>query len=265
MAKGKVWTVVPKTMKVVIEGELPPFVDGKDIALHLLARIKDEAVGCCMELFCPSLCMEDRFTLCNMVAEASAQCAFVQVDKTTEDFFGTKDLKVFESDEDAEYVGKIHVRVEKLSPLVALPPSPSECVPAADCDVVIDQAFLGSCTNGWLKDLRVAAKILYGKRVHKDVRFLVAPATMGVYKAALKEGMVDVFLEAGALLLPPSCGPCLGGHLGVLAEGEVCVSSTNRNFVGRMGHKESKVFLASAATVAASALKGRITDPRTLQ
>lgn len=264
MLKGKVWTIVPKTFKVYIEGELPQFVDGKDAALFLLSKIQDDAVGCCIEFSCPSFCMEDRFTLCNMAAEASAQCAYIDVDEITKRFFGRTNIDAPSSDDDAEFLKEISLNAETLVPFVSSPPSPKNVLPASECNVFINQAFLGSCTNGWLKDLRIAARILNGRKVHKDVRLLVAPATTSIYKKAIKEGIIDVFLDAGAVILPPSCGPCLGGHLGVLAEGEVCIASTNRNFLGRMGHKESSVYLASAATVAASAVMGRVTDPRLL-
>jgi 3-isopropylmalate/(R)-2-methylmalate dehydratase large subunit len=211
------------------------------------------------------LSMDSRFTMANMAIEAGGKSGIFEVDEKTLEYIKPKakrEFKIYKSDEDAKYSKIIEIDVSKISPQVALPHLPENSVSVDEVkDVKIDQVVIGSCTNGRMEDLRTAAKILKNRKVHKEVRTLIFPGTQQIYYQALKEGLIEIFIEAGAVVNPPTCGPCLGGHLGVLAPGEVAISTTNRNFVGRMGHPESKVYLSSPAVAAASAVAGKIVHP----
>ncbi|HIE09725.1 MAG TPA: 3-isopropylmalate dehydratase large subunit [Armatimonadetes bacterium] len=271
MATGELWFRVPETVKFSIYGNPGPFVYGKDLILHIIGKIGvDGALYMAMEFSGETvrkMPMHQRFTMCNMAVEAGAKAGIIEPDPTTEEFLaevgsGGEGVR-HRSDPDAEYIEVHEVDASKVPPLVAKPPLPSNVAPVEEVSgLEIDQVFIGSCTNGWLEDLRVAAGILRGRRVHPEVRLIVIPATWRIYKRALAEGLIDIFIEAGAVVGPPTCGPCLGGHMGVLAEGERCLSTTNRNFVGRMGHPKSEVYLCNPAVAAASAVKGRIAHPR---
>jgi 3-isopropylmalate/(R)-2-methylmalate dehydratase large subunit len=209
--------------------------------------------------------MADRFTMCNMAIEAGAKAGIVEPDATTEDYVkerAKREYIFFNSDKDCVYTQVLEIETSGLEPQVASPPLPSNSIPVGEVtDIRIDQAVIGSCTNGRIEDLRLAASILSGRKVHKDVRLLVIPATQQVYKQAIKEGLIEVFLDAGGCVSTPTCGPCLGGHLGVLADGERAISTTNRNFVGRMGHPCSEIYLSNPAVAAASAVVGKIVHP----
>jgi len=215
--------------------------------------------------------MDDRFSLCNMAIEAGAKSGIVAVDETTKAFLSDKNLarepKFFYSDDDATYVQVLHIDVANLDPVIAYPflPSNGKSInEAVKDDLAIDQVFIGSCTNGRLEDLRIAASILKGRKVARKTRLIITPATQKISLQAQKEGLVDIFVEAGAVFSNPTCGACLGGYMGILGEGERCVATTNRNFVGRMGARTSEIYLANSAVAAASAVMGKITDPRTL-
>ncbi len=269
-ATGKLWFRVPETIQCRFTGEIPPNVMAKDLILHMVGEIgADGATYKAIDFsgdVVKKLSVDGRLTLCNMVVEMGAKSGIIQPDQKTYEYL--KD-KVFESynpvfgDPDAKYEKEMFVDVENLEAQVACPPNVSNVRVADDlADVEINQAFLGSCTNGRIEDLRIAAKILRGKKIKENVRMIVVPASQKIYMEALKEGLIEVFVKAGAFFGPPTCGPCLGGHFGLLADDEVCISSTNRNFIGRMGSPKSKVYLASPATVAASALTGKITNPK---
>lgn len=274
MATGRCWFKVPESQLHRFEGRLDKLVTSKDLILTVIGRIGVEGASyMSMEFSGPtidSMTMDSRATMCNMAIEAGAKCGIIEPDRVTRESLRERvtepiEVENLRSDEDCRYVGKFDYRADEIEPLVALPPLPSNVVPARKAgDVKIDQAFLGSCTNGKLEDLAMAAKILDGERVDRNVRMIVIPATWKIYREALERGYISTFLDAEALVSAPTCGPCLGGHMGVLAKGERCISSTNRNFVGRMGSPESEVYLASPATVAASAITGYITDPRSI-
>lgn len=271
-ATGTLWFKVPETMKFNIngkDGKLKKFVCGKDVILKIIKDIGvDGALYKAMEFYgnvCENFEISDRLTISNMVVEAGAKAGIFPPDKKTDEFLKKrvkgKYKKIF-ADENAEYCEKFDYDADSFVPMVAVPYLPSNGKPASELsNIEIDQAYLGSCTNGRIEDLRIAAKILKGKKIKKGVRMIVVPASTEVYLQALKEGLIEIFINAGCYVSGPTCGACLGGYMGVLAKGEKCISSTNRNFIGRMGHKESEVYLASPATVAASALTGRITDP----
>ena len=212
-----------------------------------------------------NLPMDDRFTICNMAIEAGGKCGIIEPDETTIKYVegrAKRKYQIFKSDPDAEYEAVYEWDLSDLEPQVALPHSPANVKKVSETSgVKIDQVVIGSCTNGRLRDLATAAEILKGKKVHPDVRLIIIPGTQRVYMEALKLGYIEIFIESGAAVSTPTCGPCLGGHMGVLAKGEVCISTTNRNFIGRMGHKESKVYLASPAVAAASAIAGEIVHP----
>jgi 3-isopropylmalate/(R)-2-methylmalate dehydratase large subunit len=270
IATGMLWFKVPVSMKFVLNGSLPQGVYSKDVILAVIGRIgTDGALYRAMEFVGPALAemsMEARMTMTNMAIEAGAKNGIIPFDKTTEKYLrehlkDDAEYTVFESDVDAEYVATEEFDCSKLEPMVALPHLPSNAVPIGQCaGKAMDQAYLGSCTNGRIEDLRIAAKIMKGKQV--AIRTIVVPSTPEVWKQAADEGLFDVFYNAGCVISAPTCGACLGGFMGVLAEGEKCVSTTNRNFVGRMGHPKSEVYLASPATAAASAVEGKLTDPR---
>ena len=269
MASGQTWLRVPSTIKVEFNGELAPWVSAKDLILHLIGDIGvDGALYKSLEIGGETIAnmgMDGRFTICNMAIEAGAKNGIIVPDKVTREFLKGRSLRepvFFESDENAEYERVIRYDVSKIEPTVAFPHLPENTRPISKVgDVKIDQAVIGSCTNGRLSDLEVAAKILKGRKVNKDVRLIVFPGTREIYLEAMKRGYLETFIEAGAAVSTPTCGPCLGGHCGVLAKGERAISTTNRNFVGRMGDVESEVYLASPAVAAASAVAGKIVSP----
>lgn len=270
LATGEIWFKVPSTIKFNVEGKLQPMVMGKDIILHIIGEIGVEGASYKAMEFAgdtvKELSMDARFTLCNMAIEAGGKTGIIEPDEKTLKWVEERVRQPFKpvlNDPDAEYEEVIDVDASNLEPQVAKPPSPENSVPVSEVEgTKIDQAFIGSCTNGRLEDLRVAAKILDGREVAKMVRAIVIPASKEIYMKAMKEGLIEIFLKAGCVVCNSTCGPCIGAHLGLLAPGEVCISSSNRNFVGRMGSKDAKIYLASPATVAASAVTGEITDPR---
>ncbi|HHY93151.1 MAG TPA: 3-isopropylmalate dehydratase large subunit [Firmicutes bacterium] len=268
-ALGETWFKVPETLHFIYYGKLSSFVGAKDLILYTIGRIGvDGALYQAMEFSgeaIEQLSVEGRLTLCNMAVEAGAKNGIVVPDAVTLEYVSARaawPFKVYRSDPDAAYAGVYEWDVSKLEPQVAVPHLPSNVKGVEElADVTIDQVVIGSCTNGRLEDLRVAAGLLAGRRVHPDTRLIVIPATQAVYLAALKEGLIEVFLTAGAVVSTPTCGPCLGGYMGILAAGERCLATTNRNFVGRMGHPSSEVYLAGPAVAAATAVRGRITHP----
>jgi len=275
-ATGKIWLKVPEATKINATGEFKKYVTPKDLILHLIGKIGADGATYKSIEFCgpiiQEMSMAGRMTLCNMTVEMGAKNGIVEPDETTKRFLEgrtEKTLKLFESlesDPDATYEKIIDVNVSGLGSQVACPSSVDNVKPVSELgNVQVDQAFIGSCTNGRIEDLRLAGEILKGKKVKDGVRALVIPASKETYAQALKEGLIEIFTDADALVCGSTCGPCLGGHIGLLAQGETCVSTSNRNFIGRMGSTEANVYLASPATVAASALTGRITDPRELE
>jgi homoaconitate hydratase family protein len=275
-ATGKIWLKVPEAMKFDIEGRFPKYVTPKDLILHIVGKIGvDGAIYKSTEFTgqtIQEMSIAGRMTVCNMAVEMGAKNGIVQPDETTKKFLEgrvPKDKLTIEqwtSDADSKYEKTIKINVSNLEPQIACPSSVDNVKPISKvADVTVNQAFIGSCTNGRIEDLRVAAQIMKGKRVKIGVRVLVIPASQEVYAQALKEGLVELFTESGALMCGATCGPCLGGHIGLLASGEVCVSTSNRNFIGRMGSPQANVYLASPAVVAASALTGKLTDPRKLE
>ncbi|MCX8033252.1 MAG: 3-isopropylmalate dehydratase large subunit [Thermoleophilia bacterium] len=269
MATGEAWFRVPETHLFHIDGELGPYVTGKDIILFIIGQIGvDGALYKAMEFdgsAIHSLSMDSRFTICNMAIEAGGKSGIIAPDEITKAYVEgrfRRSLRYYYSDSDAWYEKTYRWRAEEIPLMVAKPHLPSNTQPAEELNSIkIDQVVIGSCTNGRIEDLRQAAEILRGRKVHKDVRCIVIPATQAVYKQALEEGLLDVFIEAEAVVSAPTCGPCLGGHMGVLAEGERAVATTNRNFVGRMGHPKSEVYLAGPYVAAASAVAGHIATP----
>ena len=271
-ATGKVWLKVPQSIKFILKGKLNKWVSGKDLILYIIGQIGvDGALYKTMEFtgeVIKKLKMADRFTIANMAIEAGAKSGIFPVDKITLNYVSNRALrkfKVYESDKDAKYIDVIEIDCSKIYPQISLPFLPSNAKAVKTMKkTYIDQVVIGSCTNGRIEDLRVAASILKGKKVNNNVRTIIIPATPQVYADALKEGLMKVFIDAGAIISAPTCGPCLGGHMGVLADGEKCVSTTNRNFVGRMGNTKSELFLASPAVAATSAIKGYIADPNSI-
>ncbi len=269
---GKVWFKVPESIKFVYSGKLGEWVGGKDIILFTIGRIGvDGALYKAME-FCgeviDKLPIDERFTICNMAIEAGGKSGIIALDDITLDYVkarAKRDFKVYSSDKDAVYSEVYEFDLTNLEPQVACPHLPSNTKNVSEASsIAIDQVVIGSCTNGRISDLETAAKILKGKKVHPYVRCVIFPATQAIYMEAMKRGYIETFIEAGCAVSTPTCGPCLGGHMGILAKGERAVATTNRNFVGRMGHPESEVYLASPAVAAASAITGKITDPRTV-
>jgi len=272
MATGKTWFKVPESIKFVVYGKLQPYVSAKDIILHIIGSIGvDGALYASMEFTgdtIAELSMEGRMTMANMAIEAGAKNGIFAPDGKTVEYIKSRTglpYTLYYSDEDASYIDVKEYDASKIEPTVSFPHLPENVRPAREAGIEIDQVVIGSCTNGRIEDLRVAAKILKGRKVHKDVRLLIIPATQEVYRKALEEGLIDIFIEAEAAVSAPTCGPCLGGHMGILAEGERCVATTNRNFVGRMGHPKSEVYLASPAVAAASAVLGKIAHPDELK
>lgn len=269
MATGQCWFKVPSAIKFVLKGKPQKWVSGKDIILHIIGMIGvDGALYKSMEFVGDGLkylSMDDRFTMANMAIEAGGKNGIFPVDEKTVEYLkehGQREWTKYEADEDAEYDEVIEIDLASLRPTVSFPHLPDNTRDIDNVsDVTIDQVVIGSCTNGRISDLRVARDILKGKRVKKGVRCIVFPGTQKIYLQALEEGIIKDLVEAGAVFSTPTCGPCLGGHMGILAAGERAVSTTNRNFVGRMGHVESEVYLASPAVAAASAITGKITDP----
>lgn len=270
MATGKAWFKVPSALKFVLTGTLPRWVSGKDVILHIIGMIGvDGALYKSMEFVgegVSGLSMDDRFTIANMAIEAGGKNGIFPVDDKTIEYMRShskKEFTVYEADADAEYDQEYIIDLGKLEPMVAFPhlPENTKGISQIGEEIAIDQSVIGSCTNGRMEDLRCAANILKGRKVKKGVRCIVIPATQEIYLQAIEEGLVKIFVEAGAVVSTPTCGPCLGGYMGILAEGERCISTTNRNFVGRMGHVESEVYLASPAVAAASAVTGKISAP----
>ena len=270
MAAGKAWFKVPPTIKIVYKGELKPYVSGKDLILYTIGKIGvDGALYKAMEFTgeaIENLSMDGRMTMSNMAIEAGGKAGLIAADEKTEAYLkgrAQRDYTVRNADPDAEYEEVIEIDVSHISPQVAFPslPENTKGIDKIDEKIEIQQSVIGSCTNGRIEDLRVAAEILKGQKVDKNVRCLVFPGTQAIYKQAMNEGLFDSFIDAGAAVSTPTCGPCLGGHMGILAEGEKAISTTNRNFVGRMGSTKSEVYLASPAVAAASAVKGYIAGP----
>lgn len=272
MITGQAWFKVPSAIKIELTGKLSKWVSGKDVILHLIGMIGvDGALYRSMEFAgdgVASLSMDDRFSIANMAIEAGAKNGIFPVDDQTIAYMkehSQKEYKIFEADEDAEYDEVIKIDLSTLKPTVAFPHLPENTKTVDEAgEVTIDQVVIGSCTNGRISDLREAASVLKGRKVADGIRAIVIPATQSIYMQAIEEGLVQTFIEAGAVVSTPTCGPCLGGHMGCLAKGERAVSTTNRNFVGRMGHVESEVYLASPAVAAASAVTGKISQPSDL-
>lgn len=272
MATGKAWFKVPSAIKFNLIGTPAKWVSGKDVILHIIGMIGvDGALYKSMEFVgdgVKNLSMDDRFAMTNMAIEAGGKNGIFIVDEKTEEYIkehSTKEYKVYAPDEDAEYDEEYTIDLSKLRPTVAFPHLPENTKIIDEVgDVKIDQVVIGSCTNGRIEDLRIAAKVLEGKHAAKGIRVIVIPATQKIYLQAIEEGLVQTFIKAGAAVSTPTCGPCLGGHMGILAKGERAIATTNRNFVGRMGHPESEVYLASPAVAAASAVTGKITGPEEL-
>ena len=272
MATGQLWFKVPSAIKFNLHGKLPKYVSGKDVILHIIGRIgvdgalykSMEFTGECVK----ELSMADRFTICNMAIEAGAKNGIFPVDEAAIEYLdkhAKRDYKIYEADSDAEYEEVVDVDLSAIRPTVAFPHLPGNAKTVDEIEamdkIYIDQVVIGSCTNGRMEDLRKAAAILKGKKVADNARVMVVPATQKIYLQCILEGILETFVEAGCAVNTPSCGPCMGGHMGVLAKGEKCVSTTNRNFVGRMGDVESLIYLASPETAAASAIAGYIANP----
>ncbi len=272
MATGKAWFKVPSAIKVVLTGKPSRWVSGKDVILHLIGEIGvDGALYKSLEFVgegVAELSMDDRLTIANMAIEAGGKNGIFPVDEKTVAYMkehSSREYTVFEADDDAEYDQIVTIDLSTLKSTVSFPHLPENTRTIDHVgDIKVDQSVIGSCTNGRIEDLRTAAEILKGRKVAKDVRCIIIPATQKIYLQALKEGLLEIFVEAGAVVSTPTCGPCLGGYMGILAEGERCISTTNRNFVGRMGHVKSEVYLASPAVAAASAVTGKISDPSEL-
>ena len=273
MSTGQSWFKVPSAIKFNLVGKPSKWVSGKDVILHIIGKIGvDGALYKSMEFAGEGvkyLSMDDRFTIANMAIEAGGKNGIFPVDDQTIAYMkehSAREYKIFEADADAEYDEEYTIDLSALESTVAFPhlPENTKTVKEITEPVAVDQAVIGSCTNGRISDLRIAAEILKGRKVKKNLRCIVIPATQAVYLQALEEGLLKIFIEAGAVVSTPTCGPCLGGYMGVLAEGEQCISTTNRNFVGRMGHVKSEVYLASPAVAAASAVLGRIASPEDL-
>ncbi|MFH1381227.1 MAG: 3-isopropylmalate dehydratase large subunit [Candidatus Omnitrophota bacterium] len=274
--KGECWFKVPETIKFVYHGKLKKWVGGKDLILHTIGDIGvDGAHHKAMEFTgeaIKNLSMDGRFTMCNMAIEAGAKNGIIEPDQTTVKYVKhaiqrnkpkRKGYKLYKSDKDASYAAVKEYDVSQIEPQVSLPHLPSNTKPVSKIkNVTLDQVVIGSCTNGRIEDLEIAAQIIKGKKVKHGVRLIIIPATQAIYLEAIHRGFAKIFVEAGGVFSTPSCGPCLGGHLGILAEKERCLATTNRNFVGRMGHPKSEVYLSSPAVAAASAVKGRIAHPK---
>jgi 3-isopropylmalate/(R)-2-methylmalate dehydratase large subunit len=275
-ATGKLWLKVPEAIKFNVEGKFPKYVTPKDLVLSIIGKVGvDGAIYKSVEFTGQTIrdmSIAGRMTVCNMTVEMGAKNGIIEPDETTRKFLEGRvpnakaAVEQWKSDVDSKYEKTIEINVSDMEPQIACPSSVDNVKPISKVGKVeINQAFIGSCTNGRIEDLRIAAQILKGKKVKTGVRALVIPASQEVFAQALKEGLVEVFTESGALVCGATCGPCLGGHIGLLASGETCVSTSNRNFIGRMGSPEANVYLASPAVVAASALTGKLTDPRKVE
>ena len=274
-ATGKIWFKVPATIKVNVKGKFQKYVTPKDLILNVIGKMGvDGAIYKAAEFTGPTIknmSIAGRMTVCNMAVEMGAKNGIIEPDETTRKFLEGRvkalpDFDALKSDKDAVYERTVEFDVSKMEPQVACPSSVDNVKPISEVgNVPIEQAFIGSCTNGRIEDLRLAAEVMKGKRVKDGVRALVIPASQEVYRQALNEGLMEIFTDAGAIVCGSACGPCLGGHIGLLAAGESCVSTSNRNFIGRMGSTQASVYLASPATVAASAVTGKITDPTTME
>ena len=272
MISGKAWLKVPETIKFVFNGKLSKWVSGKDLILFIIGKIGvDGALYRAMEFTgdaIKSMSMEGRLSMCNMAIEAGGKNGIIEPDDITKAYLKGRSQRepvFYNSDKDAKYLEVMEFDASKIEPQVAFPHLPSNTKPISKVgEVKIDQVVIGSCTNGRIEDMRVAAGIIKGKKVHKDIRCLVIPATQAIFKQMIKEGLMDIFVDAGAAVSTPTCGPCLGGHMGILAAGERSVATTNRNFVGRMGDPKSEVYLTNPAIAAASAITGKISSPEEL-
>lgn len=273
MATGQAWFKVPEAIKFNLTGKLQKNVSGKDVILHIIGMIGvDGALYRSMEFMgegLKSLTMDDRLCISNMAIEAGGKNGIFMVDEITQEYVKDRvdrPFTIYAPDEDAQYVQTYDIDLSSIKPTVAFPHLPENTKTIDEVgDIPIDQVVIGSCTNGRLSDMKTAAEILKGKKIHKNVRAIVIPATQKIYKECIKEGYLETFIDAGCVVSTPTCGPCLGGHMGILAEGERCVATTNRNFVGRMGHVKSEVYLASPAVAAASAITGKISGPDEVQ
>lgn len=269
MALGEAWFKVPSTLKFIFNGKLQPWVSGKDLILYLIGKIGvDGALYRSMEFWgeiISSLSMDSRLAMCNMAIEAGAKCGIIEPDEITLDYVTARAKRSFEpvyADKDAEYEKVYTFNGDEIEPQVAFPHLPENTRGISEVgEVRLDQVVIGSCTNGRMEDLRIAAEILRGKKVHRDVRLLIIPGTQNIVRQAMREGLLDIFIAAEAVVSTPTCGPCLGGHMGILANGERALATTNRNFVGRMGHPGSEVYLSNPAIAAASAIAGKICAP----
>lgn len=271
MVLGLCWFKIPDSIKFIFSGKLNDWVSGKDLILYTISKIGvDGANYKAMEFtgeVIDNLSMANRFTMCNMAIEAGAKNGIIAPDEITINYLerrGFNKYKIYESDKNAEYANIIEYEVNEIEPQVAFPSSPENANPISEVDnmqIGINQAIIGSCTNGHTEDLRIVAKIFYKNKINPNVRCIIIPGTQSIYLNALKEGLIKIFIEAGAIVSTPTCGPCLGGHMGILSDGEKAISTTNRNFTGRMGHVKSEVYLSSPAVAAASAIKGYITSP----
>jgi 3-isopropylmalate/(R)-2-methylmalate dehydratase large subunit len=275
MATGKIWFKVPQTIKIVVNGKFNKYVTPKDLILHIIGQLGvDGAIYKSAEFTGPTIynmSIAGRMAVCNMAVEMGAKNGIIEPDELTRKYLQQRvsslpDFTSLKSDKDAQYERIVEFDVSKMEPQIACPSSVDNVKPISEIsDIHIDQAFIGSCTNGRLEDLQIAAQIMKGKKIKDGVRALVIPASQEIYKQALTEGLIDIFTNAGAIFCASACGPCLGGHIGLLAAGETCVSTSNRNFIGRMGSTQANVYLASPAVVAASAITGKITNPETLE
>lgn len=273
MATGQVWLKVPPAIKFNITGKPGKHVSGKDVILHIIGKIGvDGALYKSMEFSgdgIKHLSMDDRFTIANMAIEAGGKNGIFPVDEKTIEYMNehsTKKYTIYEADDDADYDGVIEINLSTLRPTVSFPHLPENTRTIDEVgSVKIDQVVIGSCTNGRIEDMRKAAEILQGRKVHPDVRTIIIPATQKIYKQCITEGLAEIFIDAGAIISTPTCGPCLGGYMGILADGEKALATTNRNFVGRMGHTGSEVYLASPAVAAATAIAGKIADPEKIK
>jgi 3-isopropylmalate/(R)-2-methylmalate dehydratase large subunit len=269
---GKLWFKVPETFRVEVNGVLPPMVLPKDVILKIIGLVGADGATYRAVEFCGStvrsMSIDGRLTLCNMAVEMGAKTGIIEADEKTMNYvggLGVKEGLKLKSDEDAEFSNKMFLDVSNLEPQVSCPHNVDNVRSVREVEgVEVNQVFLGSCTNGRLEDLRIAAEILKGKTIRRGVRMIVVPASRSIYLQALKEGLIEIFVRAGCIVCNPGCGPCAGAHQGILAPGEVCLSTSNRNFKGRMGSPDAEIYLASPATAAVSALEGRITDPRVL-
>ncbi len=269
MITGEVWFKVPPAIKFIYTGSLNKWVGGKDLILHTIGDIGvDGALYCAMEFtgeVIAALPMSGRFTMANMAIEAGAKNGIIQPDEVTRKYVqerAKREFTFYESDDDADYIDVREYDCSKIEPTIACPHLPENTKPISEIgDIELDQVVIGSCTNGRLDDLREAAMVMRGKKVAEYLRAIVIPATQKIYKDAMKEGLIDIFIDAGAAVSTPTCGPCLGGHMGILAKGERALATTNRNFVGRMGDPKSEVYLSNPAIAAASAIMGKIVTP----